>query len=291
MNALVKRPKRLPVKPLVIVLALLTAAAGAMGATEQPARELAICSDPANLPYSNAQREGFENRIATLLADELHATLRYTWNAQRRSFLRRTLHAGACDVVMGLPAGLPGVLQTRPYYASRYALVSLRSRGLAVSGYDDPALRTLRIGLAAVGAEGANPPPAAALARRGLSDQVRGYSVWGSEEDETPQGRIVDAVAQGEIDAAILWGPQAGYFAQRHAGTLDVQPLADDPQQPALAFRYAMALSVRRGDAALRDELQQALDRRAADIRNILESYGVPLDAGTSGPLAIHQEH
>lgn len=256
---------------------LLAALAGSAGAAEPPGRELAVCSDPANLPYSNDRREGFENRIAELLADELHATLRYTWNVQRRSFLRRTLHAGACDVVIGLPAGLQGVALTRPYYESSYAFVTLTSRGLSIAGFDDPALRGLRIGLPAVGAEGANAPPAAALARRGLAGQVQGYSVWGSEDDATPQARIVDAVSSGEIDVAVLWGPQAGYFAKQHARRLTVTPVDADPQQPALPFRYAMAIGVRRGDEPLRNELQQALDRRTREIRGILESYGVPL--------------
>ena len=260
-----------------LLAAGLTALAGLAVAAEHPGREFVVCSDPANMPYSNDRGEGFENRIAQLVADELHATLRYTWNVQRRSFLRRTLHAGACDVVIGLPAGLQGVVLTKPYYESSYALVTLKSRGLSITGFDDPFLRTLRIGLPAVGAEGSNAPPAAALARRGLARQVRGFPVWGSENDETPQAHIVDAVSAGEIDVAILWGPQAGYFARRHADRLAVTPVGEDPQQPALPFRYAMAMGVRRGDETLRDELQQALDRRAPEIRSILESYGIPL--------------
>jgi mxaJ protein len=258
---------------------------GALGATAWAAppiapeanaeRELVVCADPANLPYSNSRQEGYENRIAALLAEELHARLSYAWNLQRRSFLRRTLNAGRCDVVIGLPAGLQGVAQTRPYYRSSY--VAVTRPGQAWPGLDDPRLRSLKIGLQAVGAEGANTPPAMALARRGITDKVSGYAVWGDEADETPQARLLDAVASGEIDVAIVWGPIAGYFAQPYRPALQLAAVTADPQWPALAFSYAMALSVRRADTALRDELQQVLDRRQADIQAILRGHGVPL--------------
>ena len=144
-----------------VALALASFAALADGG-----RELAICADPSNLPYSNDREQGFENRIADLLAQDLNATLRYTWNLQRRSFLRRTLNAGACDVVIGSPAGLQGMAQTRPYYASSYVFVTARDRRLQLQGFDDPQLRGLKIGLQAVGAEGANTPPASSSPKR-----------------------------------------------------------------------------------------------------------------------------
>jgi mxaJ protein len=279
----------------VLVPAALAASIGAAqaqpdaGPAPASGRALAVCADPSNLPYSNQRQQGFENRIAALLADDLHASLRFTWNMQRRSFLRRTLNAGACDVVIGLPLGLQGVAQTRAYYGSSYVFVTRRQPGLPelpLQGFDDPRLRPLKIGLQAVGAEGANTPPAMALARRGLVDRITGYPMWGDEADETPQGRIVDAVASGEIDVAIVWGPFAGYFAQAHAGQLALSPVAADPQQPALAFHYEMALSVRRSDGALRDELQQVLDRRQADIQAILREFGVPLANAASAATA-----
>ena len=248
-------------------------------------RELAVCADPGNLPYSNERLEGFENRIAGLIASDLNATLRYTWNVQRRSFLRRTLHSGDCDLVVGLPAGLQGVAQTRPYYASSYVFVTRRDRGLQLSGFDDPLLRDLTIGLQAVGADGANPPPASALARRGIVNRTVGFPMWGEESEDSPQGRIIDAVASGKIDIAIVWGPFAGYFARRYGDTLAVRQVVGDPQQPALPFRYEMSLSVRRGDDAFLNELQQVLDRRQPEIRAILTDYGIPL-AAMGAPVA-----
>jgi mxaJ protein len=260
------------------VLVLAGAVVPGLGAAASDAkRELAVCADPSNLPYSNDRLEGFENRIAGLIASDLNATLRYTWNMQRRSFLRRTLHSGACDLVVGLPVGLQGVAQSRPYYASSYVFVTRRERGLQLSGFDDPRLSDLTIGLHAVGADGANPPPASALAQRGIVNRIVGFPVWGEESEESPQGRIIDAVASGKIDVAIVWGPFAGYFARRHGDTLEVRHVVDDPQQPTLPFRYEMSLAVRRGDDALLKELQQVLDRRRPEIQAILKEYGVPL--------------
>jgi mxaJ protein len=270
-----------------LALALLAvASAGPAAATEAPARELAVCADPSNLPFSNDRQEGFENRIASLVAADLHATLRYTWNMQRRSFLRRTLSTGACDVVIGVPAGLQGVMATRPYYTSTYVFVTDKRRSLRLTGFDDPALRDLKIGLQALGAEGANTPPASALAQRGLARQVTGFPMWGEEADETPQAHIIEAVASGQIDTAIVWGPFAGYFAKRHGQQLLVTPVVGDPKQPELAFRYAMAMGVRRGDEALLAELQTVLDRRQPEIQAILQTYGIPLVNEVPTPAA-----
>lgn len=173
-----------------ITLALAVVGAGVAPAphawAQAPVHELAVCADPSNLPFSNEQREGFENRIAQLIADDLHATLRYTWSAQRCSLLRRTLHAGECDGVIGVPGGLRGVLETRPYYASTYVFVTQRSRGLLFQDFDDPALRSMKIGLHALGAEGANTPPAGALARRSMTDNIVGFPMWGEEDEASP---------------------------------------------------------------------------------------------------------
>ncbi|MGC4076354.1 MAG: quinoprotein dehydrogenase-associated putative ABC transporter substrate-binding protein [Rubrivivax sp.] len=249
-------------------------AAAALPATAGTA--LRVCSDPANLPYSNQRGEGFENRIARLLAQDLGADLDYTWNLQRRGFLRRTLNAQACDVVLGVPAGLQGVLQTRPYYSASYVFVTRQRAALALRGIDDPRLATLRIGLQAVGAEGSNPAPARSLARRGWVQHVTGFPAWAEEGDETPQARIVDAVARGEIDVAIVWGPIGRYFAAHASEPLAVTPVDADPLLPELPFRFEMAVGVRRDDSALRDRLQQALDRHGDEIAAILRDYGIP---------------
>ncbi len=269
---------------LLSAAAALTAAlCTGFAAAAEPRRELAVCSDPHNLPFSDDKLQGFENKVAALIAEDLGASLRYAWSVQRRGFLRRTLQARRCDLVMGVPAsGLPGVSATRPYYASTYAFVSLRERRLELGNFDAPALARLRIGLHAIGAEGINTPPARALASRGMVENVVGFAVWGDESESDPQAKVIDAVVAGQIDTAIVWGPFAGYFAKRHGDRLAVVPAASDPRLPGLAFAYDISLGVREGEEKLKTELQDVLDRRSEDIRAILLEYGIPLVATQS---------
>jgi len=180
---------------------------------------------------------------------------------------------------MGVPLGLERVAATQPYYTSTYVFVTLRSRQLDLHSFDDARLQDLKIGLQALGAEGANTPPAAALARRGIHQHVVGYAMWGDDDDETPQAHIIEAVARGDIDTAIVWGPFAGYFARQFGDRLKLTPVDADPQLPGLAFAYPMALGVRKADAELRTTLQDVLERRHADIEKILNDYGVPVVA------------
>lgn len=244
---------------------------------EPAKRVLSVCSVPDNLPFSNERAEGFENKIAEVLADAMHAQLRYTFSEQRRGFFRRTLQAKKCDVVMGVPAGLTGVDTTRPYYVSGYVFVSPKG-AQAPAGFDDPALRRMKVGLEAIGLEGANTPPAMALARRGLGESVVGFTkIDGAEAGGSRASVMIDAVAKHDIDMAITWGPFGGYFAKRHPGELVITPIASDPKQPGVPFSYPIAMAVREGDAQLLADLQDALDRSQAKIQAILQDYGVPL--------------
>jgi quinoprotein dehydrogenase-associated probable ABC transporter substrate-binding protein len=259
----------LRVLPFAWTLAALAHTASAHG------REIRVCADPNNLPFSNRRLEGFENRIAKLLAAEMKATVRYTWTSQRRGFIRGTLKERKCDLVMGVPAGFDPVLATRPYYRSTYVFVYAKSRNLDLRSFDDPVLRELRIGLHALGQDGANPPPAVALARRGIVSNVVGYRMWDSAE--SPPGRIVDAVAAGDIDVAIIWGPFAGYFAKRQPIALEVVPVTEAGEAHAVPFEYDISIGVRPEDRAWKEHLEGIMDRRKGDIRKILIEYGVPL--------------
>ena len=242
-----------------------------------PARELRVCADPNNLPFSNQAGEGFENKIVALLARDLGAEVRYTWWAQRRGMLRNTLNAGACDVVPGIASGSDIAVTTRPYYRSGYVFVSRADRGLGtLASYDDPRLRDLIVGVQLVGDDGANTPPAHALARRGLQANVRGYMVYGDYRSATPQAAIVEAVARGDVDVAVVWGPTAGWFAARSPVPLvlaPVTPWLDGPQAPMV---FDVSMGVRRGDRALRRELDVALERNRDAIARVLAEYHVP---------------
>jgi mxaJ protein len=261
-------------KFLILLLACCTAKPAPPAQPPQPT--LRVCSDPNNLPFSNRAEQGFENKIATLIAKDLHARVQYTWWAQRRGFLRNTLKARECDVVMGLPTGVDMAAVTRPYYRSTYVFVSRRDRHLGITSFDDPKLKQLKIGVQIIGDDGANAPPAHALAARGVIDNVRGYTVYGDYRQPNPPARIVDAVASGEIDLAVVWGPLAGYFAKREPAPLDLVPVSPEIDLPFLPFVFDIGLATRYDDAALRQQLERILERRKPEIDRILADYGVP---------------
>ena len=257
-------------------LALLFALAACSGADAKPARELRVCSDPNNLPFSNQRGEGFENRLAELIARDLGAEVKYTWWAQRRGFVRNTLRAGECDLVMGIPSAFEPALPTRPYYRSSYVFVYREDAPFEVKSFDDPVLRTLRIGVHLVGDDGANTPPAHALGSRGIVGNVRGYMLYGDYAQPNPPARILDALARGEIDVAVVWGPLAGYFAPRQPVKLRVVPVSPQIDLPFLPFVFDISMGVERGDTALKEEVERILGRRRAEVDSILARYGVP---------------
>jgi mxaJ protein len=235
---------------------------------------LRVCADPNNLPFSNDRLEGFENALAALLGRELALPVRYTWWAQRRGFVRNTLGAGRCDVIMGVPAALELVRTTRPYYRSSYVFASRAERHLTVRSLDDPALARLQIGIPLVGDDGANPPPAHALGRRGIVDNVVGFPVYGDYRDDSPALGVMEALLAGQIDLAIVWGPLAGYVARRQRVPLRIA--ATPARDGDLPFTFNIAMGVRKDDAALASRLDEVLLRRRGQIVRILEDYGVP---------------
>ncbi len=240
-------------------------------------QELRVCAEPDNLPFSNRQQEGFENKIAAQLADDLHAKLTFTWEKQRRGYIRHTLGAGRCDVIMGVPSGFERVLSTQPYYRSGYVFITARERHLAIKSFDDPKLRTLKIGLHAIGDDGSNSPPANALARRGIVKNIVGYPLWGEASVKNPQGLIVDAVAKGDIDLAIVWGPIGGFFAKPYAEKLVVKPVPVDPQMASMPFTFDIAVAVKKGNETLAKRLAKSIERKRREIHDILTAYNIPL--------------
>jgi mxaJ protein len=259
----------------ITVDAAIVSALPAGAADEKPAaRELRVCADPNNLPFSNERGEGFENRLASLIAEDLGARVTYTLSPQRRGFIRETLKAGRCDVVMGVPTKLDMLLTTKPYYRSGYVFV--HAPGTArVASLDAPELRGMRIGVPLVGDDGANPPPVLALAERGLVANVRGYSVYGDYREESPPADLIRGLRRGEIDVAIAWGPLAGYYAAA-APALELTPLPEKDAPQGLTFSFDISMGVRKGDQALAAELDGALSRRRDAIVKILDEYRVP---------------
>jgi len=250
---------------------------GLFGLTANAAPPFRVCADPNNLPYSNQQQKGFENELATMIANDLGLQVIYTWFPQRGSFFRKTLDAGKCDVVMGVPAGIKGIDTTAPYYRSGYVFVSRLDRKLNIASLDDPRLRQLRIGIHNLGDTDREAPPVHALTSRGIVSNLVGYNIFGSNLDETdPSSDVIKAVEKGDIDLALVWGPIAGYFARISPVPLVVSSIEADPSNPGLPLSFDIAAGVRKEDDMLKQQLDSELQRRRTEIQHLLVSYGIP---------------
>jgi mxaJ protein len=253
---------------------LVVAALGLWPALAQ-ARELRVCAEPRNLPFSNTAQEGFENRIARLVADDLKADLANVWLIERRAFIRNGLAAKACDVVIGMPKALSSVRTTRPYYRSTFMLLT-RQDSPAVKDLADPALQAMKIGVQMSGDDGGGTPPSYMLANLGLADRLRGFPMYDDYTGENRPARIIDALSAGDIDAAAVWGPLAGYFAPRASTPLRAVAL-QGPAAGPMQMSFDIAMAVRKDDVALAQELDDVIARRGSDIDAILRDYRVPM--------------
>lgn len=259
---------------ILLCTASVALVSSALLAGPQDPKQLRVCADPDNLPFSNERQEGFENRIAQFLAQEMQATLKYTWWPQRRGFLRNTLQARSCDVLIGVPKGYDPVITTTPYYRTTYVLVYRQDRDRGVRSLDDTVLRHLKIAVNLIGDDYQNPPPAQALAARGVVGNLVGFGTFYNAE-QRPQ-TIIDAVARGDVDIAIVWGPLAGYFAPKESVPLAFVPLPDSVDRTGLPMAYDIAMGVRRSDRALGQQLNDIIARRQSEIARILDEYHVP---------------
>jgi len=256
-----------------------------VAATNSQSQVLRVASDPNNLPFSNALGEGFENKIAELVARELGRELVYVWHAQRRGFFRETLKENRADLVMGVPAGFEMALTTVPYYRSSYVFVALHERSWNLKSLDDSLLRTNRVGVQLIGDDGANTPPVHALANRGIVTNLVGFTVYGDYADPNPTADIVKAVASGGIDIGLVWGPVGGYFARQSPVKLDIFPISDSPSDKPLRFEFSIAMGVRKGNKEFRDQLNSIIARKSPEIEAILRQYNIP-----TLPFTLHKE-
>ncbi|WP_162901351.1 quinoprotein dehydrogenase-associated putative ABC transporter substrate-binding protein [Breoghania sp. L-A4] len=241
---------------------------------------LKVCADPGNLPYSNDKGEGFENKIAELIASDLGVPIEYTWFPQTVGFVRMTLAAKRCDLIIGVATTNELMQNSNPYYHSTYVMV--RRADTEVSGLDDPILKTMTIGVQP------RTPVASLLARRGLLTRLKSYRLVVDTRLEKPIKAMVEDVAAGEIDVALAWGPLAGYWARETDPTLVVTPVAADPSGPRLSYRISMGL--RYNEPEWKHTLNEILKQRQDDINAILASYGVPLLDTLGRPIVIKAE-
>jgi quinoprotein dehydrogenase-associated probable ABC transporter substrate-binding protein len=270
---------------------LLTVLLGVVGLPCFGATELRVCSDPNNLPYSNDQKQGFENQLAALIAKDLNMQVTYFWFPQREAFFRKTLNSGICDVVMGVPAGFDEADTTRPYYRSSYVFITRRERHLHITSFDDPRLRTLKIGVHILGEEDDSLPPVHAFTSRGIVRNLVGFSIFGNLNEKNPSAGLIKAVADGQVDVAVAWGPLAGYYIHHSPVPLEITPIESDPTLPALPFHYDIAIGVRHGDEALKQSLDAELVRRRVAIHSILTAYGIPqFDEAAAAPGPVRED-
>lgn len=255
---------------LTVALVLLCALSGRAPADE--VKELRVCGDPNNLPFSNEKLEGIENKIAEVIAKDLGLTVAYTWFPHQRGVVKRVLNTGRCDVMLGIPRGYDLVLWTKPYYRTGYVLAYRKDRKLNLHSLDDPQLKKLKIGVQV------NTPPHEALGRRGIADNVVGYQLMfdSNFHAEDYLGKEVEDLVAGSIDVALVWGPIAGYFVRKRNAPLELVPLEDRPES-GNRFAFDISMGVRKRDKELKDKLEAALARRHDEIDRILEDFGVPL--------------
>jgi mxaJ protein len=244
---------------------------------------LRVCADPNNMPYSNRKEEGFENKIAGVVAKAMHRNVEYYWWAQRRGYIRNTLDSCRCDVLIGVPRAAERTLNTQSYYRSSYCFVYRKESGIHVRSLDDPELRTLRVGVQIVAGDYSNTPPVLALNRRHIVTNVRGYTVFGDYTKPDPPMEVLRALERGDIDVAIAWGPHAGFFAKYSRVPLTVVQVSPHIDLPYLPFIYDVSMGVRRKNDTLRNELETAIARTRPTIDSILRAYNVPLVA--DGPI------
>ncbi len=239
---------------------------------------LRVCADPANMPFSNKAGEGFENKIAELIAAKLELPLQYTWFPMATGFIRRTLRENRCDVVIGYAQGHELVLNTNHYYVSNYVMVVKADSELAdLTTMADPRLKGKTLGVIAGG------PPATHATKRGLIGKAKAYNLMVDRRIESPSEEMIADVISGETDAALMWGPIGGYFAKQAEPPLKVIPLTAEKIPPRLFFRITMG--VRQGELVWKRKLNSLIRRNREEIDAILTDYGVPLVSEYGEPL------
>jgi mxaJ protein len=233
------------------------------------ATPLRVCADPDNLPFSNRAGAGFDDRIVTLVAHDLHREVIFVWARPRRGFLREQFNKNTCDVLLGVPIGLRGVAVTEPYYTSSYTFVTPARRHLQIASFTDEHLNGPRIGLQIL--EEDLSPPSLPLISSGHAGQIVGFESFGNQE-----GDVVKAVASGRVGVAVVWGPVAGYFAHSSPVPLTVTPVPPTYTFAGVPFTYGMGFGVHKQDRALLQQLNDSIRRLQPKINQVLAAFAIP---------------
>jgi quinoprotein dehydrogenase-associated probable ABC transporter substrate-binding protein len=241
---------------------------------------LRVCADPRNMPFSNQQGEGYENKLAELFAQKLGKSISYAWYPQAPGFVRNTLGAYKCDVIMGYPQGNDLVQSTNPYYRTAYALVFRPASGLeGAETLTDPRLKSKHIGIVA------GTPPATLLAVNGLMTNAKPYPLVIDTRVDSSAAAMMSDLAAGAIDAGVLWGPMAGYYAMKASDPVTVVPLVKEHSGPRLA--YYITMGVRSADQEWKRLLNRLIAENQPEINRLLASFGVPLLDDKDRPISL----
>lgn len=230
--------------------------------------QLRVCADPNNLPFSNDKGEGFENKVAQLLGKALELPVSYVYFPQVVGFVRNTLRARTCDLIMGAVVGDDIVQTTNPYYHSTYVAV-FRGDDAPFSSFADPKLHTRRLGVVSA------TPPSNLLVVHDLLDTTKSYALTVDTRFESPAHQMIEDVAKGEIDVGFIWGPIAGYYIKRENLPLAMAALPNEPGAPRMEYRVAMG--VRASEPDWRRRINAAILKLQPEITAVLRDYGVPL--------------
>ncbi len=239
------------------------------------ANDLRVCADPNKLPFSDQKESGFENEIAKLVAHDLRRNLVFVWTPERGEFLKKSINAGKCDLIVGLPASIDDVDTTVPYYRSSFVFVSRRDQTVQPRSFDDPILRKSTIGVQLLQHEGATVPTAQILLDHGLVGNIRWYRMFPDFSRTNPSFAVMEAVEKHEVDAAIVWGPVAGYYTHSEARDLVLTPLPAASKARANSLTFDIAMGVLHGNEALRRQLNSFLKIHRDDVQAILKRYGI----------------
>ena len=230
---------------------------------------LRVCADPNNLPFSNKKHEGFENKIIDIIAQELEKPVHYTWFPQSVGYVRNTLQLHECDLITGITIGNERVQNTNPYYHSIYTLVYAKKNGPLPADFSDPQYQSKTIGIVA------GTPAANLMAKYGLLGQIKPYQLILDTRYFSSGKQIMDDIENDVIDAAVLWGPIAGYYASISDEAIEVVPLTDETKSLTLDYRISMA--VRYNDQDWKNTINEVLTLRKQDILKVLKDFKVPL--------------
>jgi quinoprotein dehydrogenase-associated probable ABC transporter substrate-binding protein len=270
--------RRLLPAAIAVLIGAGTSNALAQTSTVVDRSALRVCADPANMPFSNERRQGFENKIAALLGKKLDLPVVYTWFPQATGFVRRTLRAKKCDIIMGYAQGHELVLNTNHYYRSTYALIYKSASGLdGLEALDDPRLKSKKIGIIA------GTPPATILAYNGLLTNVVPFNLMVDRRHESPAESMIKQLEKGEIDVAILWGPIGGYYANQSSTDFKVVPLGKPDKGPRMAFR--ITFGVRPTEIEWKRQLNDFIKENQSEINAILIDFGVPIIDENDNPI------